>query len=242
MHLNMGADNLLWPSLANDFTSALKCSYFWNTIEMSASSMTCEFMHNNEPRCEQEGSPPGSGSKEFPGLTPKCLYAQKSVHLFHIHPSSICPLQMVHAASLQGLNICVGCAHASVCACVSTYVLRGLISGWGLPYWPVSKFLHPPRTNKLSTHSDIHKHTHTLDYLSTEVCTGLEQSLIGESQWGIKRQVSPSADWPTSPLCSGCWLIDCVTHVLPRLRPAFHHHPKWTQWRHAESTTLLLRS
>lgn len=132
------------------------------------------------------------------------------------------------------------CIRVCMCLCVFPCMCYGVLYlGGTFPIGPSADFsILPGLTSWACTQT--HTQTHTLCYLTTEVCIGLEQSLIGKSQWGIKRQESPSADWPTSLLGYGCWLIDCVTHVLPRFRPVFHHLPKWTQWRHTESSTLLL--
>ena len=142
------------------------------------------------------------------------------------------------------------CNCVRACLCVFPCMCYGVLYLGGVfPNDPSADFSILPgltswahRETHTHTRTHTHTHTNTLGYLSTEVCVGLEQSLIGESQWSIKRQKRPWADWPTSLLCSGCWLIDCVTHVLPRLSPDFHHHPKWARWRHSESSTLLLRS
>ena len=178
------------------------------------------FMHNNSLGVNGGGSPSGSGSEEFPGLTPKMfVHTHRKIRPPFSISALIVRLRRAYGAHsiLTYLNKWIICTHASV----HVRVLWALISGWGFPYWPVNRIFHSPQTKKVKCtieHKHTHTHTHRLGYLSTEVCSGLEQSLIGESQWGIKGQGSPSADRPTSLLCSGCWLLDCGAHVFPCFR------------------------
>ncbi len=134
LHLNWRAGSLLWLSLANDFKSTQRCSYFWTTIEMLASSMTGEFMHNNSLSVNRREARREVGQKSFPGLTPKCLYTYTHTQICppFPHPPFL-NLTLADGAHsiLTCLNICVICAHAAmyahVCVCFHACVMRSYI-------------------------------------------------------------------------------------------------------------------
>lgn len=96
MHVNMGAGGLFWPSSASDFTSVQEVTF--------GTQWKFDFLNDRwvcvqqQPRCER-WKPAGKWVKRVSRIN-ACIHTHthKSVHLFHIHPSWIYPLQMVLTA------------------------------------------------------------------------------------------------------------------------------------------------
>lgn len=127
IHLNTRAD-LLWLSLASNFMSVqLLLEHNRNVGFLNDQRVFAQ----QQAQCEQEGSPPGSGSKEFPGLTPKCLYIriQKSVHLFPYSHFLSVPLADGAHNILTCLKRYVICAHTSMHAYVSVCFHSPCVTG-----------------------------------------------------------------------------------------------------------------
>lgn len=163
-HLNMGAGSLFRPLLASDFMSVQGLGLLLEHNRKVGFLNDRWVYAQQRPWCEQEGSPPGSGSKEFPGLTPKCLYTHKNLStFFHIHPFLNLPLADGAHSTLTYLNMCVSRAHASVYVCVCYGVLY---LGGAFPIGLSADFsILPGLTSWARTQTHTKTHTHMVMYL-----------------------------------------------------------------------------